>query len=128
MESMQIDSTVFVGFFRKNKQAQDYLLNLQEDVVLSRVVLMEIVAGLKSKEKIKKMKEQLEELHAILVEVDEEISELAGELFEKYNGTEGIGLMDAFIAASALVDGGKLVTHNTKHFRFIKELELVVPY
>ena len=128
MESMVIDSTVFVGYFRNNQKAINYLVNLREEIVTSRVVVMEIVAGLRSKSKITIMTGQLENLNVRILEIDEAISKLAGEIFEKYHATDGIGTMDAFVAATAMKYGNKLVTHNLKHFKMIKGLKLVAPY
>lgn len=127
-ENMLIDSTVFIQFFRNDVRARKYLMELSGEIKTSRIVVMEIVAGLKSKDKILKMWKQIDSLGVDVVEIDEEISRQAGDLFEKYYPTEGLGLMDAFIAATALKFGEKLVTHNIKHFKFIKGLDLIVPY
>lgn len=89
---------------------------------------MEIIYGRKSREDIGNMWRQFQSLNVKVEEINEEISTMAGGLFEKYFPTKGIGLLDTFVAATALVHGQKLVTHNLKHFRFIKGLDLIVPY
>ncbi|MBI5358806.1 hypothetical protein HZB69_04245 [Candidatus Amesbacteria bacterium] len=64
----------------------------------------------------------------IIDSVNEEISLLAGELFRDYYASNGIGIIDCFIAATAMERRKKLATHNSKHFKFIKDLELIIPY
>jgi hypothetical protein len=126
--NMVVDTTVWVHLFRKEEKAKDFLLNLKGDILISRITVMEIIYGRKSKTDVSKMWRQFENLGVELIEISEEISEMAGEIFEKHYPTRGIGLLDAFVAATALVRREKLTTHNIKHFRFIKELELVEPY
>lgn len=127
-ENMIIDTTVFIQFFRNSQKAIDFLSNPPEDLSTSRVVVMEILAGVRNKEAAIQVEKQLFELGIEIIEIDEEVSILAGQLYRDYFYTEGIGIMDAFVAATALVGGLKLGTHNTKHFKFIKGLDLTVPF
>lgn len=125
---MVIDTTVFVDFFREKKVASKFLLSTKEPLIISRVVLMELVRGLKSKREIKIMVKQLRALEVEILEINEKISMAAGELFERYYHSHGLGIMDALVAASAIASKEKLVSHNIKHFTFIKELNLIKPY
>lgn len=128
MENMLVDSTVLIQFFRNSNEAKDFLSNTPEQLSISRIVLMEIQTGLKSKAAATKAENQIRELDIEIIEVDSDISYLASQIFFEHHYTQGIGMMDAFIAATASVKGEKLVTHNVKHFKFIKGLELVIPY
>ena len=74
------------------------------------------------------MAKQLKALGIEVLEINENISMIAGDLFEKYYHSHGLGIMDALVAASAIVTKDTLVSHNIKHFTFIKELKLVKPY
>jgi len=125
---MVVDTTVFVDLFRKDVKASKFLLNTKESLILSRVVLMELLRGLKSKREIKIMAKQLKALGIEVLEINENISMIAGDLFEKYYHSYGLGIMDALVAASAIVTKDTLISHNIKHFTFIKELKLVKPY
>lgn len=127
-EIMVIDTTVFVDFFRGNDKAEQFLINSNETIVISRVVLMELVRGLKSKKDIKILLKQLILLAIEVKELDEEISQTAGILFETYYHSHGLGIMDALIAATAIVEKDNLITHNLKHFNFIQGLKLIKPY
>lgn len=124
---MIVDTTVFIDFFRNQASARDYLFS-RERIKISRAVQMELVQGLKNKHALVALKKQLQALEVEIIELDKEISQKAGELFADYHHVHGFGVMDAFVAATALVKGESLVTHNTKHFRFIKSLDLILPY
>ncbi|TSC85345.1 MAG: PilT protein domain protein [Microgenomates group bacterium Gr01-1014_16] len=125
---MIVDSTVFIQFFRDNPEARKFFLDTDEQLETSRIVVMEVMAGTKSGALAKKAEKQILELGVKIVELDEDISARGGILFRDYYHTNGIGIMDAFVAATALVHGQKLATHNVKHFKFIKGLDLIVPY
>lgn len=127
-EIMVIDTTVFIDFFRGEKKAEEFLINTNEPFVISRVVLMELIRGLKSKRDIKVLLKQLASLTIEVKELDEEISQTAGSLFEAYYHSHGLGIMDALVAATAFVQKNNLTTHNLKHFNFIKGLKLIKPY
>lgn len=127
-EIMVIDTTVFVDFFRGEKKAEGFLLNTNEPLIISRAVLMELIRGLKSKKDIKILLKQLSSLAIELKELDEAISQTAGSLYQTYYHSNGLGIMDALVAATAIVGKNNLITHNLKHFNFIKDLKLIRPY
>lgn len=125
---MVIDTTVFVDFFRGDKKAEEFLFNTNESLIISRVVLLELIRGLKSKKDIKILLKQLASLAIEVKELDEEISQTAGSLFETYYHSYGLGIMDALVAATAIVLKNNLITHNLRHFNFIKNLKISKPY
>lgn len=125
---MVIDTTVWVHFFRKDEKAKEFLLNLKEEISVSRITVMEIIYGRKSKADINNMWKQFGNLGVEILEINEDISAKAGEIFEMYFPTRGIGLLDAFVAATAIEENLILATHNKKHFSFINGLDLIVPY
>lgn len=125
---MVVDTTVLVDFFRDCEKAREYFLGESERLEISRATVLELIAGLESKQKISRLKKQIEELSMGVVEIDEGISRRGGDLFEEHYHSHGLSGFDALVAATALAYGGKLVTHNAKHFKFIKGLDLIVPY
>ena len=58
--------------------------------------------------------------------VDRDIAVQAGLLRRDYGKSHGTGLIDAVIAASALVTHSTLVTLSARHFPMVRDL--VVPY
>ena len=74
-ELMVIDTTVFVDLFREDVKASNFLLNTKESLMISRVVLMELVRGLKSKKEIKIMLKQLKALGIEILEINYNITQ-----------------------------------------------------
>ncbi len=49
-------------------------------------------------------------------EVDEDLVDMAGKLYRKWNPSHGIDINDAFLAATAINRNGHLYTQNLKHY------------
>jgi predicted nucleic acid-binding protein len=56
------------------------------------------------------------------------ISQQAYDLIAQYGKSHGMVIPDALIAATALVEGLPLVTHNDRHFIMIAGLQIHRPY
>lgn len=125
---MLVDTTVFIDLLRQEKKAKEYLLEVKEPLTISKVIQMELISGSRSKKEVEVINRLLEDLKVEIVEINERISQKAGEFFEKYFPQKGMGALDAFIAATAIFRQETLATHNTKHFKFIKGLRLTKPY
>ena len=125
---MMIDSTVMIDVMRQKPAARNYLESIGEILSISRIVWMEIVAGCQTKLELVWSMKMVNSLGLQVVEIDIEMSQIAGTLFEKYYHSHGLGITDALIAAAVIDKGESLATHNVKHFNFIKNLNLTVPY
>jgi hypothetical protein len=79
---------------------------------------------------VRKGKEQAELDHFLnafaIIPIDDSLASKAGLLRRDYGKSHNVGLADAFIAATAISTGGKLVTLNKKHFPMLKDI--VAPY
>lgn len=124
---MIIDSSVLVDYFRGTKKAEEYLKTL-EKIRMSRVAWMELIFGVKNKRELLLTDKQLKALDCEIIEVDEEISQIAGRLLKKYVLQRKIGVADSLIAATAIKLGEGLISHNRRHFESVGELSLTVPY
>jgi len=62
-----------------------------------------------------------------IVEINKEISLLAFNLIIKYGLKTRLGIADALIAATAIINKNLLWTMDTKHFTPVKELNLFIP-
>ncbi len=125
---MVIDSTVLVDAIRGKEEALNFFSTAKESLSISRIGVIEMVRGAKTKKDVSFVLKLIKDLNIDIIEVSEEISKLAGDLFESYYHKYGLGAMDSFIAATAVVKKEKLASHNLKHFKFIKDLELIIPY
>lgn len=128
-EAMVIDTSIFVDLLRGEEKAARYILKFEGELRVSRLTIMELIRGVKTKVELDKLFKQLEDFGKIvIIETDEEISLKAGEIFRDLWLAEGIGIIDSFIASTAMVNGEELITRNAKHFKRIDGLDLIVPY
>lgn len=125
---MIVDSTIIVDLIRGKEEAKSFIENQNEKLFISRAGAMEMLEGAKTKKDWKTIQKLLESLKIEAIEISESISKSAAGIFENFWHSHGIGVMDSFIAATALVLDEPLVTHNVKHFQFIKGLKIVIPY
>lgn len=125
---MLLDSSIFIDLIRKYQPASKAFKKALHGQSTSVVAKLEIVAGLKTKKEIKSIESMFEDLQIKVLPVNEEVTEISENIFLKYYHSHGIGILDTFIAATALVYDEELVTINTKHFDFIPSLKLLKPY
>lgn len=125
---MVVDSTILVDVIRGRPAANEFLKSNGEKLLMSRAGVMEMVRGSRNKRELMAITKLIDGLCIEIVEISQEISQKAGKIFESYWHSHGVGAMDSFIAATALVLKEKLATHNLKHFKPIMGLSLTVPY
>jgi predicted nucleic acid-binding protein len=118
-----IDTNIIIdNFGNKLPEKAKVFLNSLEPVV-SVVTKIEVLGWLNATD------EQLKPLYAFmemayLLSIDDAIIEKTISIRQ----TKKIGLGDAIIAATALVHGQTLLTHNTADFKNISGLKVVDPY
>jgi len=115
-----IDSCVVIDYINgklslSQKQIETYCFN--------SIVDMEVLAGAKNKRDLNTINKKLSQFS--IIDVNQEILELARSLMNHYKLSHNMGIYDAIIAATCLVYDLPLWTYNKKDFRFIDELELV---
>jgi predicted nucleic acid-binding protein len=87
---------------------------------ITPVQIAEIFAGMRSNE-IERTKKLINSL--LVIELDREIGELAGEFINKYGKSHSVKIADALIAAATKVNRMKLWTFNEKHYPMMTEEE-----
>jgi len=125
---MLLDTAVIVDLFRDYKPAIitfDRLLYSQSASIMTKI---ELIVGVKTKKDIKKINKILESLKISFLPITPEVGEEAEKIITNFYHSRGIGIQNAFIAATALVYDEELVTRNIKHFDFIPNLKLITPY
>jgi hypothetical protein len=102
------DTNIVIDWLRRRPEAARELAGYQKHRI-SRIAWSEILAGEseESRDRIKWMIRQFE-----VVELDERIAAVAADIRHRTR----IKLLDAIILATAQVNGGVLVTRNTKDF------------
>ena len=117
-----IDTDVLIDISKGIKNAADYIESLKGSVFISAITSMEIVVGARNKEEIKEIEKFL--LNFSQISLDEKITRHAYELIREHAQAHGLEIPDALIAATAKINGLKLVTRNKRHYTPIRDLEV----
>lgn len=125
---MLLDSTALIDLQRGYKPARDAFRKKLIGQSASIITKLEIAKGADNKRSMNKILKLLDQMQIKFLPITPIISEKAEELFINYYHSKGIGIRDAFIAATALIHNEKLATRNKKHFDFISNLKLIQPY
>lgn len=114
MSRIIIDSDVLIDSLRRKAAARETLLAIgaQHEAFCSAISVGEIIAGMKKMEREETYK-LLQSLRVLPVTF--EIAEKAGELKAEHK-SHALSLDDCLIAATCLLEGDFLCTHNKKHY------------
>ncbi len=118
-----LDTNVLPKIFYGDAKVKGFVDSI--DAGIETVVYIESIQGSISKKDKQLIKKSLAQLKYYSLTSD--IALLAIELVDKCSSANGLFLADALIASTALTYDLRLVTYNTKHFRFIDGLALVEP-
>lgn len=122
VDKILADTSILIDL-QKGVQKSIYNFDrLKDRIIISRITACEIIYGAKNKKEKKINKEFIEKLEVI--EISEEISKYTYFLLDKYAHAVKLGIADALIAATAIIEGFSLWTLNIKHFKKIKELKI----
>lgn len=118
-----IDTDVLIWYMRGNSKAKDVIDKLNS-FFISVVTYMELVQGMKNKRELSLLRSALRKWNAKILFINEDISAKAMFLVEQHYLSNSLVLADALIAATAISNGLKILTGNTKHYKKIKNIEL----
>ena len=125
MENIKIlcDTDVIIEYFKGNQKTKATFEELQtKEFAISAITLMELFYGARNKRELVKIKKALKSFDILLI--DENITQIAIELIEKYSKSHGLKIPDALIATTAISYKMLLWTYNIKDFRFIAQLRV----
>lgn len=88
--------------------------------------LMELLQGARDKDDLRIIKRFMLDLSFAVLPLTENVGHRALVYIEQYGLSSGLRAADALIAATAVESAMPLMTANAKHFRAIKDLDLVV--
>ncbi len=118
-----IDSDVLIWYMRGNIKANKTIEKLN-GFFISVVTYMELVQGMRNKRELTLLRSALRKWNAKVLFINEDISAKAMFLVEQHYLSDSLVLADALIASTAISNGLKLLTGNTKHYKAIKNIEL----
>ena len=120
---IMIDSDVLIWYMRGNLKANKVIENLN-GFFISVVTYMELVQGMRNKRELTLLRSALRKWNAKILFINEDISAKAMFLIEQHYLGNSLVVADALIASTAVSNGIKLLTGNTKHYKVIKNIEL----
>lgn len=117
-----IDTNIFIDSFRGKKRAQEFL-DHTATVFCSVITVAELIQGSRNNKEKTVIEQSLQAVQ--IVPITTQTSKKMLELMSKYSLSHGLTIPDALIAASAIEENLALITANTKHFSFIKNLKVM---
>ncbi|MFC0517013.1 type II toxin-antitoxin system VapC family toxin [Mucilaginibacter angelicae] len=93
-----------------------------ENVVLSAVTKIELMAGATNKAELKQVNKNIYWFNILLF--NPEITSIAIRLMESYKLSHNLAMPDALIASTAIYTNHKLFTYNLKDYKFIEDIKL----
>jgi predicted nucleic acid-binding protein len=120
---MFLDTDVLIWGLKQDANAVQ-LLDSLEDIRLSAVVYMELLQGARNKQELATIIKEIQAIGAVIVPINEAITNKAIELVQQFAHSHSLYLADALIAATAIHHAQLLITANDKHYAAIPELSL----
>ena len=118
-----IDTDVLIWYMRGNSKANRVIEKLN-GFFISVITYMELVQGMRNKRELTLLRSALRKWNAKVLYINEDISAKAMFLVEQHYLRNSLVVADALIASTAISNGVKLLTGNTKHYKIIKNIEL----
>ena len=118
--SILIDTDVLVDFLRGQSKAVTFINAHADRILLSSIVVAELYAGVKGEDE-QFVLDNFVSLFRV-VPVNAEIAKEGGLLKRDFSRSDGIGLADAILAATAKVENAELKTLNIKHYPMLEGL------
>lgn len=118
-----LDTNLLIDYFRGKSEVIHFIDNQsKEDIAICSVIAMELYKGALNKPELLKIKKTLKGF--LIINLNEEISNVALQLSEQYALSHEMKVPDTLIAATALIFDVEIRTYNLKDFRFIPGLKV----
>ena len=115
-----LDTDVLIDFFRGYEKAVTFVNANSTRIILSSIVVAELYAGVKGEDEEIAM-DNFVSLFRI-VHVNKAIAKAGGLYKQAYGKSHGVGLAEAILAATAVVENAEMKTLNIKHYPMLKDL------
>lgn len=127
-EKTFVDTDVLIDVAREVPRAVQFCrrAEAQGGLACSVISVLELLAGCRTPHEQSTTVKNLTNINVVQVESGD--SEDVLRWYRTYHLSQGIGVLDCFIAAAATRLGCTLHTRNTKHFRVVPGLHVKRPY
>lgn len=123
---MILDSDVLIDILRQHPSAMAWFFSAPEPLYISGVAAMEVLTGARNRSEWQTAEIFLNPLKVVWLSESGFNTALTHILPLRL--IQGIGVIDALIAATAVEYNLPLATFNTKHYKDISGLQIVQPY
>jgi predicted nucleic acid-binding protein len=116
-----VDTDVWIDYLRGHRAGVEFVRNHTHQIVLSPIVVAELYAGARDETDV----EHLDDLLGLfqILPLSAEVAKLGGSFRRDYAKSHGVGLADALIAATCVVEHAQMVTLNIRHYPMFKGLK-----
>jgi predicted nucleic acid-binding protein len=118
-----VDTDVLIWYLKGNLNARNEIDALP-GFHISVVSYIELVQGMRNKHELTCLRRALRAWNTKIAYITEDISAKAMFYVEQYYLSHALQLADALISATAIANGFDVLTANTKHYRFLKDISL----
>lgn len=122
---MLFDTDVLIWVFRGNAKAAGRVEE-SRDRRISVVTLMELLQGARNRREVRLIKDFLGDFGFETVPLTENVGHRAVVYMEEHVLKSGLRMADALIAATAVESNIALLSGDSRHYRVLADLELVV--
>ena len=121
-----IDTDVMIDLWRGYAPAGEWLRSLPEAPAVSVITVLELLRGCRNRREQAAVEQLFQQMPVLYL--DEPSCGLAVDDFRAFYLKQGLGILDALIAASAVSHGLVLCTFNEKHYQGLPDLRIMRPY
>ena len=122
MEIVLLDTNILIEILKGNDKTISKIEALEAKLSISSITVMELYYGALNKTELGKLEKFVSLFN--IIELNENISKKATMLVKRYAKSHTLDIPDSLIASTALVLNAKLVTYNTKYFKYIDGIVL----
>lgn len=117
------DTCVIIDFMNGRSQVLDEFTNNGTVLFINSIIEMELLQGARDKKELRIIEKKLHVFR--LLNMQQDIFDLATEYVRNYRLSHNLALPDAIIGATAIFYQMPLFTYNGKDFKFLPEIQLV---
>jgi len=122
MEIVLLDTNILIEILKGNDKTISKIEALEAKLSISSITVMELYYGALNKVELVKLGKFVSLFN--IIELNDSISKKATMLVKRYAKSHTLDIPDSLIASTALVLNAKLVTYNTKDFKYIDGIML----